>query len=249
MLFYIEIPYFFFMKKFPFLFFLFFLFAISAMAQPSNSNAIKLTDETVVKDSSGTVYPVSVWRPLLSSGKYVLRPLTPGSKDTEFLLVRLSEEEQKRRLNNIPKPRESPFFITGKKPLNFSGKDLNGNKYKLKDLEGKVVVLNFWFVACSPCRTEIPELNKLADEYKDSSNIVFLAVALDPTRDVEKFLETTPFHYNIISDGRYIRSIYRITSYPTHAVIDKAGKIIYHSTGYGVATLPWLRKSIAAALL
>lgn len=235
------------MKKVPIFFVFFFLFAVRAMAQPSNG--IKLTDETVVKDSSGTVYPVSVWRPLLSTGRYVLRALTPGSKDTEFLLVRLSEEEQRRRFDNLPKPRESPFFTTGKKPLSFSGKDLNGNKYKLKDLQGKVVVLNFWFVACGPCRLEIPELNKLADEYKDSSNVIFLAVALDPTNDVEKFLETTPFHYNVISDGRYISSIYRIVSYPTHAVIDKTGKVTFHSTGYGVSTLPWLRKSIRAALL
>lgn len=234
------------MKRFSFFFFLFFLSAIQAMAQPSN--AVKLTDETVVKDSSGAVYPASVWKPLLTTGKYVLRALTPGSKDTEFLLVLLSEEEQKRRFNNLPKPRESPFFTTGKKPPSFSGKDLNGNKYKLKDLQGKVVVLNFWFVACGPCRVEIPELNKLADEYKDSSNVVFLAIALDPANDVEKFLKTTPFHYNIISDGRYISSIYRIVSYPTNAVIDKTGKVIFHSTGYGVSTLPWLRKSIAGAL-
>jgi len=220
--------------------------AVSAMAQPSN--AVRITDESVVKDSSGTVYPASVWRPLLATGKYNLRFLVPNNKDSGFLLVRLSEEEQKKRFDNLPKPRESPYFTTGKKPLGFSGKDINGNKYKLKDLEGKVVVLNFWFVACGPCRIEIPELNKLADEYKDSSNVVFLAVALDPTREVEKFLEKTPFHYNIISDGRYISSIYRITGYPTHAVIDKTGKVIFHSTGYGVATLPWLRKTIAGAL-
>ncbi len=233
-------------KSLLFLFPLFYA-AISAMAQPSNP--IRITDETVVKDSSGAVYPAPIWRSLLATGKYNLRPIVPSNKDSGFLLVYLNEEEQKKRVENLPKPRESPFFTTGKKPPGFSGKDLHGNKYKLKDLEGKVVVLNFWFVACNPCRMEIPELNKLADEYKDSSKVVFLAVALDPTYEVEKFLEKIPFHYNIISDGRYISSLYRITGYPTHAVIDKTGKVIFHATGYGVATLPWLRKIIAGALL
>lgn len=235
------------MRKASFSFLFIFYVAISAVAQ--SSNAVRITDEVMVKDSSGAVYAASVWRSLLATGKYSLRPFVPNNKDSGFLLVHLSEEEQAKRLGNLPKPRESPFFTTGKKPLSFSGKDLNGNKYKLKDLEGKVVVLNFWFVACNPCRMEIPELNRLADEYKDSSKVVFLAVALNPTYEVEKFLEKIPFHYNIISDGRYISSLYRITGYPTHAVIDKTGKVIFHATGYGAATLPWLRKTIAGALL
>ena len=135
------------MKKFLLFFFFLFYAAISAMAQPSNP--IRKTYETIVKHSSGAVYPASVWRYLLATGKYSLRLFVPNNKDSGFLLVHLSEEEQAKRLGNLPKPRESPFFTTGKKPQSFSAKDINGNKYKLKDLEGKVVVLNFWFVACT----------------------------------------------------------------------------------------------------
>lgn len=237
------------MKKGSLLIILLLHLAVAAMAQSSFSNTGRITDASVVKDSAGTVYAPAVWKQLLSTGKYVLKPESPADRNTSFFLVRLTEEEQKKRFENMPKPRESPYFTTGKKPLGFTAKDLQGNKYKLKDLQGKVVVLNFWFIGCGPCRIEIPELNKLVEDYKDSSNIVFLAVALDSEREVEKFLEKLPFRYNVIADGRYISSIYRITGYPTHAVIDKSGNVIYHSTGYGVATLPWLRKMIAGALL
>lgn len=237
------------MKKYSSLILVFLLAAVGVFAQPSGPGAIRITDATVVKDTSGTVYPASLWKSLLSTGKYRLKPLTPGSSATEYVLIRLSEEEQKRQFENMPRPRESPYFNTGKKPRGFSAKDMQGNKYKLKDLEGKVVVLNFWFVACGPCRAEIPELNKLVEEYKDSSNIVFLAVALDSNAEVERFLEKLPFNYKVITDGRYISSIYSIIGYPTHAVIDKSGTIIFHTTGYGVSTLPWLRKSIVKALL
>ena len=236
------------MKKYLYIVVLFLLTAGCALAQSAGSTAPQLTETSVVKDSSGTILPYSVWKSLLVTGKYLVRPLTPGSNSSEFVLIRLSEEAQKKRMENAPKPRESPFFTTGKKPRGFTAKDMNGNKYKLKDLEGKVVVLNFWFVACGPCRMEIPELNKLTEEYKDSSNVVFLAVALDSYSEVAKFLEKLPFNYNIVPDGRYISAIYSITAYPTHAILDKSGTVIFHSAGYGAATVPWLRKSIAKAL-
>lgn len=221
---------------------------LSAVITVAAQKQTRITDETVVKDSSGTVYPASIWRPLLSTGKYTLRAEDPNDEKTAFKLIRLTDEEVKRRFDNLARPRESTYFTTGKKPQTFSGKDLNGNKYRLKDLAGKVVVLNFWFIGCGPCRLEMPELNKVVDEYKDSSNVVFIAIALDAQRDVETFLEKLPFKYNIISDGRYISSIYGVTGYPTHAVIDKTGVVVFHTTGYGAATIPWLRKSIAKAL-
>jgi len=143
-----------------------------------------------------------------------------------------------------PKPAASPYFITGRRISSFHARDLKGNEYQLKDLEGKIVVLNFWFIGCGPCRQEMPGLNKLADEYKDSSNIVFLAIALDPRKEVENFLSGFPFHYNIISDGRYITSMYRIYGYPTHAVLDRTGKVLFHTTGYGAGTVAWVRRMI-----
>lgn len=208
----------------------------------------KLTDQSIVKDTAGTVYPAAIWKNLLATGWYTLRVKDAQDENSEYLLLRLSEEEHKRRLENAPKPRESQYFKTGETLSSFSATDMNGKKYKLKELKGKVVVLNFWFVACMPCQQEIPELNKLADEYKDSTDIVFLAVCLDEEYKVEEFLAKKPFHYNIISDGRYITNQYGIKSYPTHVVLDKEGKIIFHTSGYSLALAPWLRRTIAAAL-
>jgi peroxiredoxin len=95
---------------------------------------------------------------------------------------------------------------------------------------------------------EIPELNKIADEYKDSTNIVFLAIGLDPREAVEEFIQRLPFSYNVVSDGQSISSLYRVTGYPTNAVIDKSGNVLFHTSGYGRATVPWIRKSILKAL-
>ncbi|MET0464974.1 MAG: TlpA disulfide reductase family protein [Chitinophagaceae bacterium] len=208
----------------------------------------RLTEESIVKDTAGKVLPASVWKMYLSGGKYGIRAENPSSSSTAFIIHPLSEEEIRRRQENLPRPFESGFFITGRKPASFVARDIAGNKYKLKDLVGKVVVLNFWFVNCGPCRTEIPELNKLVEEYRDSSNVVFLAVALDEEKQVKQFTDKIPFNYRMIADGRYITTEYGITAYPTHAVIDKQGKVLFHTSGLSISTIPWLRKMIAQAV-
>ena len=125
---------------------------------------------------------------------------------------------------------------------------MHGTKYQLKQLIGKVVVLNFWFINCPPCRQEIPDLNDMVDSYKDNKDVVFIAIALDQRYDLEQFLKTSPYHYNIIDNGRYIASQYGVTLYPTHVVIDRTGKVLFHTSGLSGGTIPWLKKSIASAL-
>ena len=200
-----------------------------------------------VSDSSGMVYPTIAWQKLVSTGKYGLK-VTPGGK-TGLLYV-LSEEEIARKMSRMSKPPESQFFKTGGQIASFSERDINGNKYNLKDLAaaGKVVILNFWFIGCPPCRNEIPELNELVESYKDNKDVVFIAVALDQKYEIKDFLKTNPYHYNIIDNGRYIADKYGIHLYPTHAVINREGKVVFHTSGLARNTVSWIKKSIDAAL-
>ena len=148
----------------------------------------------------------------------------------------------------MPKPRESEFFKTGKEISNFKATDINGNKINIKELKGKIVVLNFWFINCPPCRKEIPELNEMVNDYKDSTNIVFLGVANDYKEELQEFLKNNPFDYTIIDNGRYIAGKYSIRSFPTNVILDKAGHVYFHSSGLGAWTVTWLRKSIEELL-
>jgi thiol-disulfide isomerase/thioredoxin len=148
----------------------------------------------------------------------------------------------------MPKPMDSKFFRTGQTISSFKEKDINGVKYNLKELQGKIVVLNFWFINCPPCRQEIPHLNDMVESYKDNKDVVFIAVALDEKYDLEQFLKTMPYNYNIIDKGRYIAQQYGINAYPTHVILDKQGKVIFHTSGFGMGTVSWLKKSIEAGL-
>lgn len=228
-------------------FFLAVLFALCTNAQ-TPGNKISLNEKTIVKDSSGQVYPYAMWQKLMVTGEYTIKPLNINANPPEFLLVRLSDAEIQARFENAPKPPESKFFQTGNNISNAKLVTLDKKKYNLKDMAGKVVVLNFWFINCSPCRMEIPHLNKMTETYKGREDVIFLAVALDEAYELKNFLKEMPFNYGIVDGGRYIASQYGITSYPTHVVLDKEGKVAFHTSGYGMGTVPWLKKSIEAAL-
>lgn len=61
--------------------------------------------------------------------------------------------------------------------------------------QGKVVVLNYWFVGCGPCEAELPDFNRFATDYRDSVAVVAVH-RLRITEDVEAFLRSKTY-----SDG------------------------------------------------
>lgn len=225
------------------------LMSLLLEAQPPVSTVgpqvqVKLED-LVIRDSSGTIYPAELAKRLLATRKYSLRI----SKDrTTAFLVMLSDAEMEKKLAMLPKPPDSKFFTTGQKIRSFSERDMNGNKFVLKELQGKVVVLNFWFINCPPCRMEIPQLNELVTGYRQNQDVEFIAIALDDKYEIREFLKTSPFLYNIIDGARYIASQYGITLYPTHVVLDREGKVVFHSSGLSAGTVPWIKRSIEASL-
>lgn len=151
-------------------------------------------------------------------------------------------------METMPKPDESKSFRTGVKFATFNEMDINGNKYKSKELKGNVIVINFWFINCPPCRMEIPELNEMVASFKEHKDVIFIGIALDQKYELQEFLKTFPFDYNIIDNGRNLAASYRVNSFPTHVVIDRDGKIKFHTAGLAKNTVYWIKKSIDEAL-
>jgi thiol-disulfide isomerase/thioredoxin len=56
------------------------------------------------------------------------------------------------------------------------------------------MVLNFWFIACGPCRMEVTPLNEVVKQFK-GKGVVFLSVASDKETDLVKHLQTMPFSF------------------------------------------------------
>jgi thiol-disulfide isomerase/thioredoxin len=209
-----------------------------------NNKLYNVSQTSIVKDTAGQSYVYKDWLNMLVSWEYDIKPSDPGNNQTSFLLVRISKEEQQRRLGQSARPPESNAFKTGKKISAFKARDMHGVEFDSKELKGKIVVLNFWFIKCPPCQMERPYLNELVKEYAANDNIVFIAIALDNKASLDSFLKENPFDYHVIPDGRAIANENKVEGYPTHVILDKEGKIVFSGVSYNAVTGYWMRKTI-----
>ena len=122
------------------------------------------------------------------------------------------------------------------KATDFTVKDASGNDVKLSDFKGKPVVMNFWASWCPPCRGEMPDFNKLYQQYS-TKGVVFLMVNLtDGQRETidtaTKFVKDSNFKFNIYFDvNSDAANAYSISSIPDSYFIDKNGNIINSYVG------------------
>ena len=124
--------------------------------------------------------------------------------------------------------------MIGKESPDFSLETIAGKQTSLLQQKGKVTVLNFWFVACDSCIFEMPTLNKIADKYKDSSKIDFIAVNYaDGAARVKSFLEKKEFKFQIVTQSQAILEAFKIHYFPQTIIIDKDGKIIFWRSSLG----------------
>jgi len=114
-------------------------------------------------------------------------------------------------------------------------KDLEGNKFKLSDHRGSVVILNFWAVWCPPCKVEVPELVKLYNTYKDRG-LKIIGIAIDSGKDqkIKEKAQELGINYPVINgDDSYIRNSFGpIRAVPTTYVINKEGKVYRNYVGF-----------------
>lgn len=235
------------MKK-QFLLFIFFIsisiFAHSQFSFTYDGRQYYVLKTSIFKDSTGKQYNYSEASWIMMAGDHEVVPADPKDASKGFLLSGISKEEKLKRILAAPKPTESPAFKTGKKLDAFSAYDINGKLIDTKQLIGKVLVLNFWFIKCPPCKYERPYLNKMVDDYKADSNVVFISIAIDRKEQLEPYLKENEFKYSVIHDGNKLAKSYDIAGYPTQLIIDKEGKIAFHTLSYFYVIDYWMRKTI-----
>ena len=212
----------------------------------------KFDESTIVKDTAGNILPYAEWTKQRASGEYLMRSndYKPEDRDKPhtYTLIKMSQQQKDAIYSRMTPPNESNFFKNGTKIDPIKVTDMNGKSINMKKLAGKIIVMNFWFIGCPPCRAEIPELNKLVAEYANNPNVVFIAIALDKRYELKKFLAENPYNYQIVDDGRYYADGYGVNLYPTNVVVDKTGTIKFNSSGFGATTPYWIKKTITESL-
>jgi thiol-disulfide isomerase/thioredoxin len=108
----------------------------------------------------------------------------------------------------------------------FALTDLEGKVWALKDLRGKVVLVNFWATWCPPCRKEMPDLETLYQRFKDQG-LVVLAISDEDANKVKPFLATRKVSYPVLLDtGRKVNALLHIEGIPKSFVYDRQGKLV-----------------------
>ena len=108
----------------------------------------------------------------------------------------------------------------------FTLADLHGEKHSLKDLRGKVVLVNFWATWCPPCRKELPDLETLSARFKDQG-LVILAISDEDAAKVKPFIAARNLQFPILLDpGRKVNELFQIEGIPKSFVYDRSGKLV-----------------------
>jgi len=111
----------------------------------------------------------------------------------------------------------------------FTLADLQGKTWSLKELRGKVVLVNFWATWCPPCRSEMPDLDALYQQFKDQGFVV-LAISDEDVAKVQPYIEQYHYTYPILLDpGRKVHQAYNIEGIPKSFVYDREGKLVAQS--------------------
>lgn len=108
----------------------------------------------------------------------------------------------------------------------FSVTTFDNQTINLRDLRGKIVLLNFWASWCVPCKREAPILQSVWEQYRDQDVILLGIAYVDSDSSSRAFIEEYGITYPNAPDvGTHISDAYNITGVPETFIIDRDGTI------------------------
>lgn len=111
---------------------------------------------------------------------------------------------------------------------------ITGEKIRLSDLRGKVVLVNFWATTCPGCVREMPAMIETYNQYKGKGfEIVAVAMPYDPPNYVLKFAQDwqLPFPVALDIQGAAIADFGNVSITPTSFLIGKDGTVLEKKIG------------------
>lgn len=111
--------------------------------------------------------------------------------------------------------------------------DLEGNEISLSSLRGKVVLLTFWSIWCTPCRQEMSLMDSLRQIYKDKGvEVIGVNIDRDSVASIQDFVRNHHLHFPILLDReRKVMKAYRAHFLPTTFLLDRGGIVVEKSVG------------------
>lgn len=131
--------------------------------------------------------------------------------------------------------------LVGNHLENLALKDSRGQTWEYKKQgAGKLVLIDFWYMACLPCRETMPGINRLHQQY-GTRGLEVIGIAIEKGQDerreaeaVSKFCSSMQIGYRQLmgrSGGFDVGKQFRVTGYPTLMLLSEQGDIIWHHVG------------------
>ncbi|MGG9962607.1 TlpA family protein disulfide reductase [Ferruginibacter sp. SUN106] len=123
---------------------------------------------------------------------------------------------KQRALRSIGKP--FPSFTATWQNENFTN----------KNLDGKIVFINFWFASCAPCIAEMDALNELYDSLKHNNRFEFISFTYEKQAKIDEVAKEHRMQYKIVSIS--FEDCYRLNQnngFPASIILDDKGIITY----------------------
>ncbi|MFX3647423.1 MAG: TlpA family protein disulfide reductase [Paenibacillus sp.] len=109
----------------------------------------------------------------------------------------------------------------------FSLTAMDGKTYSVGGAKEKATFVSFWASWCEPCKQEAPELNKMAEKYKDKLDLYGVNVtSYDKLKDAKAFVDEYQLTFPIPLDEKgTVYAQYNGVAFPTNVLIDSRGVI------------------------
>ena len=131
-------------------------------------------------------------------------------------------------------------------PEIFINKWFTANPPQIKNMTGRVYLLEFWATWCHPCVGSIPDLNKLHDKYA-SQGLEIIGLSQDHAEGtLAKFMKTKDIHYSVAIDNGTV-DLCDVRGYPTSILVDHTGKIIWRGHPWSWGLDGKIKKALAKA--
>jgi peroxiredoxin len=184
-------------------------FGRKTLEEVATTLATVLRDKPVPPDKNGA--PAAPYSTLAQISRYEGIAVTLDDPSYASALARLESVDQSRA--------EADFTLT----------DLAGKGWHLRELQGKVVLVNFWATWCPPCRKEMPDLDALYRKHQ-KKGFVILALSDEEEAKVKPFIQQSGYRYPVLLDpGGTVAKRFVVDGIPKSFLFDRTGKLVAQS--------------------
>ncbi|WP_316368874.1 TlpA family protein disulfide reductase [Candidatus Thiodiazotropha sp. CDECU1] len=111
-------------------------------------------------------------------------------------------------------------------------KDLDGVSYRISDLKGKTVLVNFWTTWCPPCIEEMPSLIRLAAEMSQEEFVILAVNVEENKRRVSNIAKRLNVTFPVLLDPkREAGNAWKVKVFPSSFLVDAQGRLRHKAIG------------------